>query len=75
VVSWGLPSGLLPDSWRLSEAIRARSPTGAAVVTGHVVLGMLILGGAVVLWLVCGGMREPAAVRAGGLRRRGRAFA
>ena len=70
VASWGLPSGLLPESWRLSEAIRARSTTGAAVVTGHVVLGMLILGGAVVLWLVSGGMRSPGIGRAGVVRGR-----
>lgn len=65
VVSWGLPSGLLPESWRLSEAIQARSMTGAAVVTGHVVLGMLILGGSVVLWLVSGGLRDARPVRSG----------
>lgn len=65
VVSWGLPSGLLPEAWRLSEAIQARSMTGAAVVTGHVVLGMLILGGAVVLWLVSGGLRDAPPVRSG----------
>ena len=65
VVSWGLPSGLLPESWRLSEAIQARSAAGAAVVTGHVVLGMLILGGAVVLWLVGGGLTSPVVARVG----------
>ncbi len=57
IVSWGLPSGLLPESWRLAEAIRARSTAGAAVVTGHVLLGMLILGASVVLWIVGGGLR------------------
>jgi hypothetical protein len=57
IVSWGLPSGLLPESWRLGEAIRARSTAGAAVVTGHVLLGMLILGASVVLWIVAGGLR------------------
>ena len=63
VVSWGLPSGLLPDSWQLSEAIRARSTWGALVVTGHVLLGMAILGAAVVLWIIGGGLRvvSPAA--------------
>ena len=70
VVSWGLPSGLLPDGWRLSAAIQARSTSGAAVVTGHVVLGMLILGGSVVLWLVSGGLRGPATGRVGRLRPR-----
>jgi cytochrome c oxidase assembly protein subunit 15 len=67
VVSWGLPSGLLPESWRLAEPLQARSTGGAAVVTGHVVLGMLILGGSVVLWIVGGGLRGPAAGRAGHL--------
>jgi cytochrome c oxidase assembly protein subunit 15 len=77
VVSWGLPSGLLPESWRFAEAIRARSTGGAVVVTGHVVLGMLILGGSVVLWIVGGGLRGPAAVRAGSpaAARTGGAFA
>jgi cytochrome c oxidase assembly protein subunit 15 len=65
VVSWGLPSGLLPESWRLSESIQARSAGGAAIVTGHVVLGMLILGGAVVLWLVGGGLRNVPRTRSG----------
>jgi cytochrome c oxidase assembly protein subunit 15 len=68
VVAWGLPSGLLPESWRLSEAIQARSAAGAAVVTGHVVLGMLILGGAVVLWLVSGGLRGASQAGTDGLR-------
>ena len=57
VVSWGLPSGLLPASWQLTEPLRARSTTGALVVTGHVLLGMLILGASVVLWIVTGGLR------------------
>jgi cytochrome c oxidase assembly protein subunit 15 len=67
VVSWGLPSGLLPESWQLAEAIPARSTGGAAVVTGHVLLGMLILAGSVVLWIVGGGLRERPAARAGGV--------
>lgn len=57
VVSWGLPSGLLPASWQLTEPLRARSTAGAIVVTGHVLLGMLILGASVVLWIVDGGLR------------------
>jgi len=48
-VSWGVPSGLLPASWMPAEPLAARSGRGAAVVTGHVVLGMLILGGSVAL--------------------------
>jgi heme a synthase len=57
VVSWGLPSGLLPASWQLTEPLRARSTSGALVVTGHVLLGMLILGASVVAWIVSGGLR------------------
>jgi cytochrome c oxidase assembly protein subunit 15 len=55
VVSWGLPSGLLPEAWMLAEPLRARSGWSAAVVTGHVVLGMLILGGSVILAIESGG--------------------
>ena len=72
VVSWGLPSGLLPDSWRLAEAIPARSAAGASVVTGHVLLGMLILAGSVVLWIVGGGLRARPAARGRGLAAAGR---
>lgn len=69
VANWGLPADLLPDSWQLSEPLRARSVWSAVVVTGHVVLGMLILGTSVVLAIVAGGFarREPASA--------GRAFA
>lgn len=56
VVSWGVPSGLLPASWQLTEPLRARSTSGSLVVTGHVLLGMLILGASVVLWIVDGGL-------------------
>jgi cytochrome c oxidase assembly protein subunit 15 len=56
IVNWGLPSAWLPESWRLSEAMVARTAWGAAVVTGHVVLGMLILGAAVVLTIAAGGL-------------------
>jgi cytochrome c oxidase assembly protein subunit 15 len=53
-VSWGVPSGLLPASWVPSEPIAARSGRGAAIVTGHVVLGMMILGGSVALAISAG---------------------
>jgi cytochrome c oxidase assembly protein subunit 15 len=72
VVSWGLPSGLLPDSWRLAEAIPARSAAGASVVTGHVLLGMLILAGSVVLWIVGGGLCARPTARGRGLAAAGR---
>jgi cytochrome c oxidase assembly protein subunit 15 len=58
VVNWGLPSGLLPASWTFSDPLLARSFWGATVVTGHVVLGMLILGGSVVLALATGVLRS-----------------
>jgi cytochrome c oxidase assembly protein subunit 15 len=61
VVSWGVPSGLLPTSWMPAEPIAARSPRGAAVVTGHVVLGMMILGGSVALAIAAGLFAKPAA--------------
>jgi cytochrome c oxidase assembly protein subunit 15 len=60
VVSWGVPSGLLPASWMPAEPIAARSPRGAAVVTGHVVLGMMILGGSVALAIAAGLFAKPA---------------
>ena len=61
VVSWGVPSGLLPASWMPAEPIAARSPRGAAVVTGHVELGMMILGGSVALAIAAGLFAKPAA--------------
>lgn len=68
VVSWGLPLGLLPD--RLAAAfpepsavVVARSGGSAAIVTGHVLLGMLILASSVVLCIVSGGLSQAADVR------------
>ena len=58
VVCAYLPVGTEPGS----EAMVARSTWGAAVVTGHVVLGMLILGAAVVLTIVVGGLVDRQAV-------------
>lgn len=55
VAKYGLPSAILPDSWRLAEPIVARSGTGAVIVTAHAVLGMGILGVAVALALVAAG--------------------
>jgi cytochrome c oxidase assembly protein subunit 15 len=74
VANWGLPADLLPASWHWSEPLRARSGWTAAVVTGHVVLGMLILGGSVVLAIESGalGRRLPSA---GSVAAAGRAFA
>lgn len=63
VVSWGMPLGLLPDS--LVSALPeptgltvARSGFSAAVVTGHVLLGMFILANSVVLAIVSGGVPQ-----------------
>ena len=61
VVNWGLPSGWLPDSWSFSDPLLARSFWGATVVTGHVVLGMMILGASVVLALSAGVLARSAA--------------
>jgi cytochrome c oxidase assembly protein subunit 15 len=59
IVNWGLPSGWLPASWMFSDPLVARSLWGAAVVTGHVVLGMMILGAGVVLAIVSGVLASP----------------
>jgi heme A synthase len=69
VVSWGLPNGLLPASWELSQPILARSTAAASVVTGHVVLGMLILGAAVVAWILGGGLVAETPARRAGVER------
>ena len=58
VVNWGLPSGWLPASWAFSDPLLARSVWGATVVTGHVVLGMMILGASVVLSIATGVLRS-----------------
>ncbi|MFM8578722.1 MAG: COX15/CtaA family protein, partial [Planctomycetaceae bacterium] len=44
VVKYGVPSALLPDAWRLSQPLVARSLASAITITGHAVLGMAILG-------------------------------
>ena len=55
VAKYGVPSAVLPDGWRLSAPIIARSGWGAATVTTHAVLGMLILGGGVALAIAAAG--------------------
>ncbi|MFM8283068.1 MAG: COX15/CtaA family protein [Planctomycetaceae bacterium] len=55
LVNYGVPAGWLQDAWTPSTPLVARSVRGALVVTGHTVLGMLILGSSVVLMLVWGG--------------------
>lgn len=59
-VSWGVPSGLLPAAWVPTEPVAARSGRGAAIVTGHVVLGMMILGGSVAFAIAAGLFAKPS---------------
>jgi cytochrome c oxidase assembly protein subunit 15 len=72
VANWGVPSDLIPESWMPTEALRARSVWSAAVVTGHVVLGMFILGASVVLAIEAGGFARRSRVAASAT---GRAYA
>ncbi len=76
VANWGMPSGLLPESWQLTEPLRARSGWNAVVVTGHVVLGMMILGASVVLTIEVGALGRSVTRRgAAETAAAGRAFA
>jgi cytochrome c oxidase assembly protein subunit 15 len=68
IVSWGLPLGLLPDAVAAAlpepaTVVVARSGVSALIVTGHVLLGMMILAASVVLCLVSGGLPQPVVVR------------
>ena len=56
VAKYGMPSALVPESWQPAGPIVARSGSGAAIITGHVVLGMLILGAAVALSIASGAL-------------------
>jgi len=72
---YGPPSALLPESWRSAEPLVARGPLGAATITAHAVLGMVILGVGVALAIAAAGCRpvgerRPAAAAVG--RRLGR---
>ncbi len=56
LANWGVPDGWLGrifSAW-VTSPVEARSLWNAAVVTGHVVLGMMIFGMAVVLAITCG---------------------
>lgn len=75
VAKYGPPSALLPETWRLTTPLVARSGAGALVVTGHAVLGMLILGAAVALAIATGALARPAVVAAGRGRAGAEAFA
>jgi cytochrome c oxidase assembly protein subunit 15 len=75
VANWGVPSGLLPEAWQWSEPLRARSVWNATVVTGHVVLGMLILAAAVVLAIRAGAVSAASVGGQAADTASGRAFA
>jgi hypothetical protein len=62
VSKYGVPSAMLPDAWRLSEAIVARGGWGAITITSHAVLGMATLGVGVALAIAAAGT-QPAAIR------------
>jgi cytochrome c oxidase assembly protein subunit 15 len=64
IANWGMPAGFLPEAWQSADARVARSAWSAWVVTGHVVLGMLILGGSVVLAILSGGFDRGRAANA-----------
>jgi len=74
-VKWGVPTGMLPEAWQFTEPLVARSASGAVIVTAHVILGMLILGGSVVLAIVSGGLERIGTWRRGAVDERGRSFA
>lgn len=79
IFTWGMPAWL-QEAWSSGAALQARSPRGALVVTGHAVLGMLILGASVAMALEWGGAERlerlasgresPTRPRGGGLARR-----
>jgi heme a synthase len=62
VSKYGVPSALLPDAWRLSDAIVARGGWGAITITAHALLGMAILGVGIALAIAAAGT-QPVAIR------------
>lgn len=54
IFTWGMPAWL-QEAWATADALQARSPRGALIVTAHVLVGMAILGASVVLALEWGG--------------------
>jgi len=68
IVSWGLPLGLLPDSIanrvpEMTAVVVARSSVSSIVVTGHVLVGMMILGASVIYCITSGGLPQAAGVK------------
>lgn len=54
IFTWGMPAWL-QEAWATADALQARSPGSALIVTAHVLVGMAILGASVVLALEWGG--------------------
>lgn len=69
VAKYGLPSAILPEAWRLSEAIVARSGSAAVVITAHAILGMLILAVSVAVAITAAGRGVALADSEPGVRR------
>lgn len=68
LANWGVPDGWLGRifaAW-ITSPVEARSLWNASVVTGHVVLGMMIFGMAVVLAISCGRFHSPAEASSSG---------
>ena len=70
LANWGVPDGWIGRifaAW-VTSPVEARSLWNASVVTGHVVLGMMIFGMAVVLAISCGhAERDTTAAASGGV--------
>jgi cytochrome c oxidase assembly protein subunit 15 len=60
VAKYGVPSAIVPESWRLSEAVVARSSGSAVTVTSHAVLGMIIFGVGVAVAILAARCSQPA---------------
>jgi cytochrome c oxidase assembly protein subunit 15 len=69
LANWGVPDGWIGrifSAW-VTSPVEARSLWNATVVTGHVVLGMMIFGMAVVLAITCGSASGAREVAKGGM--------
>jgi heme A synthase len=60
VAKYGVPSAIVPESWRMSEAVVARSGGSALTVTSHAVLGMIIFGVGVAVAITAAHRCQPA---------------